>query len=294
MAQMESEAVDSAEDLAEARRKLAQGLADAGGGNRAILRLTDEELAVIDPMTQEGEEGLVPSPHMSRLTAKERAMAMSTALRSLVSRGLIELTNVEELYDLMRQQEADGSENDPDVRTPVDIRMTEEAALVLNLRRSAERALAAELTTSAGTAYALVYIHSAELFMVERVTTGGLHLFSLTNSSEDAAQLIQALVDPFGIADRDGRTQKLDPNALDSDNVGQPLQKVIDNSLVIGRLMVLADSDGALVLTYATDRDLWTVTVDEPNSPKGILAQAVGAKTLGRKIAGLLKLPEQS
>lgn len=56
--------------------------------------------------------------------------------------------------------------------------------------------------------------------------------------------------------------------------------------------MVLSDSPGALVITYAAERELWTVTVEEPHAPTGIVAQAVGAKSLGRKIVGLLRIPE--
>ncbi|WP_431043807.1 hypothetical protein ACQUSR_19215 [Streptomyces sp. P1-3] len=292
---MTTEAPETADqpgqDLGAIRRMLSEGLAESGGGNRSIMRLTDEELAVIDLV--DPEDGLVPLPHLSSLSESERAVAISTALRSLISRELIEVANIEQLDDLMREQEAaTAAGQSTGHRTPLDIRMTEEASLVLNLRRTAERALVGEINTSDGMSHCFVYVHSPELFLVERITTGGLHLFSLTNSSVAAAELVHGLVDPFGVADRDGRIQQLDPHALDRENVGGPLQKVIDKSLVVGRLMVLADDPGALVLTYAADVELWTVTVDRPHSPTGIVAQAVSERTLARKIQGLLKLPE--
>lgn len=232
-------------------------------------------------------------PYLRGLSDTEKEMAIATALRSLVSRELIEVTNIEQLDDLMRQQEAtDAAGQNASHRTPVDMNIAQEAAIALNLRRTAERALAAELNTSAGMSHAFVYIHSADLFLIERVTTGGLHLFTLTNSIESAAEIVQDLVDPFGVADKDGRSRRLDPHALDSANVGSPLQQVIDGALVVGRLMVLSDSPGALVITYAAEREVWTVTVDEPHAPTGIVAQAIGAKSLGRKIADLLRTPE--
>lgn len=278
------------EDLAGVRRTLSAGIAEAGGGNRQLLRLTDEELAVIDPVAP--GDGIAPAPHLLGLSESERELAIATALRSLVSRELIEIGNIEELEDLMRVQESTEVGADTGQRTPVDISMAEEAALVLNLRRTAERVLAGEFTTSGGTAHILVYIHADDLFLVERVTSGGMHLFTATNAIEDAAELVQAMVDPFGIADKDGPAKKLDPHALDRENVGPPLQRIIDNALVVGRLIVLSDSHGALVMTYATERAVWTVTVDEPHSPQGIVAQAVSTRSLGRKARKLLRLPK--
>lgn len=284
-----ADGVDSEEDLEAARRTISAGLAEAGGGNRHIMRLTDEELAVIDPVAP--EDGIVPAPHLFELSESERQMAIATALRSLVSRELIEVRNIEELDALMREQESAEGQADGAQNTPVDIRMTDDAALVLNLRRSAERVLAGEFTTSGGTAHVLVYIHSADLFLVERVTGGGMHLFSATNSPDDAAELVQALVDPFGVADKEGPARKLDPHALERENVGQPLQRVIDNALVVGRLIVLSDEEGALMMTYATEDQVWTVTVDKPHSPQGIVAQSASARSLARKVRKLLAHP---
>ncbi|QKW50423.1 hypothetical protein [Streptomyces buecherae] len=277
------------ENIAEVRRALSAGIAEAGGGNRQLLRLTDEELAVIDPVAP--GDGIASSPHLFSLTEAERELAIATALRSLVSRELIEIGNIEELEDLMRVQESAQGGGDTGQRTPVDISMADEAVLVLNLRRSAERVLAGDATTSGGTAHIYVYIHSADLFLVERVTSGGMHLFTATNSIEDAAELVQAMIDPFGMADKDGPAKKLDPHALDRENVGPPLQRVIDNALVVGRLFVLSDSHGMLVMTYATEREVWTVTVDEPHSPQGIVAKSVSTRSLGRKVRKLLRLP---
>ncbi|MFH8368626.1 hypothetical protein [Streptomyces sp. NPDC018031] len=281
-------------ELAEIRAMLSEGLAEAGGGHRALLRLTDEELAVIDPGATEG--ALVPSPHLANLSETERELVVATALRSLVSRELIEVDDIDELEELMRRQEAEqaaaGEGASLRQRTPVSIRMADEAALVLNLRRHAERLLSVELATSGGASHACVYVHAADLFLVERVTSGGLHLFTLTNDREAAAGLIQASVDPFGVAAKDGSPLPLDPHALDRDSVPAPLRRVIDDALVVGRLMLLADEPGPLVTTYATERELWSVVVEAPQSPEGIVARAHGTRSLGALISRLLELPQ--
>ncbi|MFF5716960.1 hypothetical protein [Streptomyces buecherae] len=287
----EEEERDAVDNLAQARTTLAEGIAEAGGGNRAILRLTDEELAVID--TEPMDERLVPSPHLAKMPEGQRDTAIATALRSLVSRELIEVANIEEIDELIRQQEAAEARGETvNERAPIDIRLAEEAALVLSLRGSAERVLAADLTASDDTSHAFVYIHAADLFLVERVTSGGMHLFTLTNAPESAAELVQALVDPFGVAETEGPEQRLSPDALDRDSVPRSVRRVIDTALVVGQLMVLSDTEGALVTTYATGKEVMTVTVDEPHSPKGIVAQTLSTRALRRKIIKLLKLPK--
>ncbi len=56
--------------------------------------------------------------------------------------------------------------------------------------------------------------------------------------------------------------------------------------------MELSDSPGALVVTYAAEREVWTVTVEQPDAPTGIVAQAIGPQTLTRRISDLLHVAE--
>jgi hypothetical protein len=263
-------------ELSEFRQELADALAE--GGTQPLLRLTDEELAVLDPVPD--DETIVAAPHLSALGEEQRTWVMATALRSLVAREVVEITNIEEIDAMLRRPDADRT-------AKVDMRIRPEVDLVLTLRRTAERAVAVRRETADGTAYAYVHIHTPDLLLLERVTAGGMHLFTLAANTGDVATMLRAFVDPFGVADRDGPEHELDPAALDRDHVG-PLANVIDNARVVGHLVLLGREPGPMLLTYGTDSAVWTVIVDRPHAPTGIRAQAVGAETLTRRLAGLL------
>ncbi|WP_223168027.1 hypothetical protein [Nonomuraea sp. SYSU D8015] len=257
-------------ELAEYRAQISQALAE--GGTQSLVRLTDEELAVLDP-----EETFIPKPHLSRMDSQQREWVLATALRSLVSREAVEIRNIEELDAALRGA--------PEVQIDMHIRM--EVDLALTLRRTPDRVLAAKQDSATGTAFGYVHIHAANLLLVERITAGGMHLFTLAGTVEDAVNLVQPLVDPYGVADRDGESTSLDPSALDREHVG-PLAAVIDNARIVGELVLLSDPPGPMVTTYATDRAVWAVVVDSPHAPSGITARPVSAATLSRHIAEML------
>ncbi|WP_347125535.1 hypothetical protein [Streptomyces sp. 21So2-11] len=276
-------------DLQEFRQLLGDALSE--GGSQPLLRLTDEEIAILDPDSL--IECVAPTPHLEKLSAQEREWAYATALRSLVSRQAVEIDNIEELDALVRSAESSTSENATTEQpargqVDVDMRITPEVSLALTLRRTAGRALAVEQQTSRGAAHAFVYIHAEDLYLVERITSGGLHMFTLANHADDVAELVQLFVDPFDVADKDGRTQKLTPGQLDEDNLGGPLSEAINNAMVVGQLVLLSDAPGPLLTTYATDEKVWTVLVEKPDAPTGIEARPVGSSTLRRMILRLI------
>ncbi|MEU3370894.1 hypothetical protein ABZ734_10520 [Streptomyces sp. NPDC006660] len=260
------------------------GKALAEGGTQPLIKLTDEELAVLDPGAL--EDVVVPTPHLATLSDEQREWVLGTALRSLISRGAVEVANIPELDAVLRS-----AGTDSDLIADVDMRVTPEVSMALTLRRTASRALAVEQQTSSGTVTAFVFVHSPELMLIEQVTGGGMHIFTLASKVRDAARIVQALVDPFGMADRDGKPLTLDPSSLTTDAVDKSLARVIDKALVVGQLIVLADEPGPLLTTYATDREVWAVTVDSPQAPAGITAQAVSERTLAEHIAKLIKQP---
>jgi hypothetical protein len=258
-------------ELDQFRTQISEALAN--GGTQSLIRLTDEELAVLDP-----EETLIPKPHLAAMDAQQREWAMATALRSLVARETIEIHNIEELAATLHGAP----------ETAVDMRIRVDVDLALTLRRTADRALAVKQHSAAGTAYAHIHIHAPNLLLIERITAGGMHLFTLADNVQDAVNLIQPLLDPFGVADRNGPIITLDPTALDREHVG-PLATVIDNAQIVCELVLLSDPPGPMMTTYATNRAVWTVTVDRPHAPTGITARPVSHATLSASLADMLK-----
>lgn len=278
-------------DVEEFRAILGEALAE--GGSQHLLRLTDEEIAVLDPESL--KECIAPTPKLAELTTQERDWAYTTALRSLVSREAVEVSNIEELDAVLRSAQASepsGSAAEP-TNVDLDLRITPEVSLALTLRRAASRALAVEQHTSGSATHAIVYVHSNDLYLVERVTAGGLHIFTLASSARDAAEVVQGLIDPFEVANKDGRIQQLTPQQISEDNVGRPLSEAINSALVVGQMVLLADQPGPLVTTYATDDALWTVFIEQPHSPTGIEARPIGRSSLNKMIRRLITLPDE-
>ncbi|GAA2323066.1 hypothetical protein GCM10010234_81490 [Streptomyces hawaiiensis] len=260
------------------------GKALAEGGTQPLIKLTDEELAVLDPSAL--QEVVSPTPHLSTLSEEQREWVLATALRSLVSRGAVEVANIPELDAVLRSEGTDVQRT-----ADVDMRVTPEVSMALTLRRTAARAVAVEQQTSSGSVTAFVFVHSSDLLLIEQVTGGGMHIFTLASKARDAARIVQALVDPFGTADRDGKVLQLAPSALTDDTVDKRLASVIDRALVVSQLIVLADEPGPLLTAYATDREVWVVNVDSPQAPTGITAQAVSERTLEKFINKLIRQP---
>ncbi|MDT0419557.1 hypothetical protein RM574_29205 [Streptomyces sp. DSM 41982] len=281
-------------DLDEFRGILAEALAE--GGTQPLLRLTDEEIAVLDPESL--TECVAPTPRIAELSGQEREWVYATALRSLVSREAVEVANIEELDAVLRAAEArresgetPAEGTDPGSRpsgVDLDLRITPEVSLVLTLRRTAARALAVEQHTSSGRTHLLVYVHADDLHLVERVTSGGLHMFTLAASAQDAADMALLFVDPFEVAAKDGPVQHLTPEQISQQNVGRALGEAIDNALVVGQTVLLADTPGPLLTTYATDQALWTVYIEKPHALTGIEARPVGKNTLRALITKLI------
>ncbi|WP_447038068.1 hypothetical protein [Streptomyces sp. DSM 118878] len=257
------------------------------GGTQPLIQLTDEELAVLDPSAL--DEVVAPTPHLATLEADQREWVLATAIRSLASRGAIEIANIPELDALMRSEGQFENGGTADV----DMRISPDVDLALVLRRTASSALAVEQQTSRGSVHGFVYVHSPELMLIEQVTGGGMHIFTLADSAKDAARMMQVLVDPLGVADKDSKTRQLDPMAMTSDQVDGPLGEAINNALVVSQLIVLGDEPGPLVTTYATENSVWAVRVDKPQSPTGVQARSVSERSLNSEIIRLITLPAQ-
>lgn len=266
--------------LEDVREGLGKALAE--DGSRPLLRLTDEELAALNPAG--AESSIVAAPHLEGMSAQEREWVLATALRSLVSRDLVEIANAAELDVALHERHGSAE-------VELDMRLSPDLELALALRGTADRVLAVERTTAGGTEYVYVYLHTPDLLLVEQVTGGGMHSLSLLATVQEAAETIRRLVDPQEVAGHDGSPQELDPQALQRDAIDPPLRNVIDNALVVGQVVLLADIPGPLLMTYATAEELWAVNVDAPDAPTGVTARRVGRQTLVDRIVHMMAFP---
>ncbi|MFC4008442.1 hypothetical protein ACFOY2_14525 [Nonomuraea purpurea] len=257
-------------ELGEFRAQVSRAVVE--GGPQSLVRLSDEELAVLDP-----DETFFPKPHLSSIEAQQREWVLATTLRCLVAREAVEIRNIEQMNAVLHGAQ----------QAQVDMHIRVEIDLALTLRRTADRVLAVKQQSAAGTAFGYVHIHTTNLLLVERITAGGMHLFTLAGKVRDVVDLVQPLLDPFGVADRDGEIRSLDPLTLDREHVG-PLSAVIDNTRYIGELVLLSDPPGPMMTTYATDRAVWAVFVDRPQAQSGMTTRPVSAATLSRHIIEML------
>lgn len=103
------------------------GKALAEGGTQPLIKLTDEELAVLDPSAL--QEVVSPTPHLSTLSEEQREWVLATALRSLVSRGAVEVANIPELDAVLRSEGTDAqSTADVDMRVTPEVSMADPAS----------------------------------------------------------------------------------------------------------------------------------------------------------------------
>ncbi len=127
-----------------------------------IGQLTDEELAVIATT-----DGVAVFPVLGRMSAEHRTVALQTAYRSLVARGLL-LAPTAEDEAAARRRDGDDAE--------LPVRMPESMAHVLALRAGAQRVVAVSRMTAMGEEYRYAYVVE-DVVLEEHVTGTGLHSF---------------------------------------------------------------------------------------------------------------------
>ncbi|MCU1691420.1 MAG: hypothetical protein JWM64_511 [Frankiales bacterium] len=243
--------------------------ATASQGPSLLLTLTDEELvAVLDGAP-------APTPYLDVLDEAAAQVAVSSGVRSLVARGLAEPL-VEPGASLMR--------------TAVEVRVLAELAVVLTLRTRATRVVTALTATAEdpdGTT-TLFHVHPGQVVLAERVTPGGLHLFTLA-TGEDAAALLADEVDPGSAAG-----PVADPVTLPAAGVADPadvawstLRRALDDAVVVTELLATgADGLSRLISLYATADAVWVVSGEA--GAEQVEASSVSPDGLGALLRGLL------
>ncbi len=209
-----------------------------------LVDLTDEELAALDGPPV----GLVVSPYLEVLDPAARDVAVVTAFRSLVARGLVLAPTPQHAETAARAAAAAGEE-----LAAVEVEMAEVLSQVLTLRRVADRVVCVQRTT--GQSRAWRYLHRVDdaLTLDELVEPTGLHRYALVATPA----LLDVLVDwvvPDGVDGADGAEVDLDASAAAGGRAGDALVEQLAGAHVLADVTVRGRGDagpGLLLGTFA-------------------------------------------
>lgn len=138
----------------------------------AVVDLTDEEITALDPVPV--EQRLAVMPWFDELDEQQQELAVITAFRGLVARGLVEAPDGEDVERAV----ASGEE-----RPEVTIAVSPEIANVLVLRRKATRAVVAQRTAGERQDFLYLYEAAEDVVLAELVEPKGLHRFGLLEAA---------------------------------------------------------------------------------------------------------------
>lgn len=175
-----------------------------------LVDLTDEELAAVDGPPV----GIVVSPYLEELDAALHDVAVLTAFRSLVARGMVVAPTEEQAASAAREAAHEGHD-----LAAVEVSMAEEVSQVLTLRRAASTVVCVQRTTAtrghgasdgsvSGTTeprrtWRYLHVVDGELTLDELVEPTGLHRYGLLRTG-DAADLLLDWLAPDGHDGSDG------------------------------------------------------------------------------------------
>jgi len=162
-----------------------------------VETLTDEELEVLA-----GPGGLVVRPFAAGFGSDEREVALRTAYRGLVARGIVEPPTPQARVDAVGEP-------------GVELQVRRDVLSVVTLRAAARHVVAVARTTA--TYQDFWYAHVVDdVVLLEQVGADGLHRFALTTPDELPRLLVEAALHP-DTGDQDG-----EPVPLDEDSGAPP------------------------------------------------------------------------
>lgn len=203
-----------------------------------LLDLTDEELAALAGPP----DGLVVSPYLDALAPAQRDLAVLTAFRSLVARGVVAAPTPAQVTSAVRR--AAGAD-----LAAVDVQMSEALSQALTLRRVAPTVLCAQRTNAAQAAWRYVHLVDDQLALDEVVEPTGLHRFGLLRPA-DVPDVVLAWLAPEGWDAADGPATELAAGSA----APAPLLERLAAAVVVADVVVRREADGGgdlLIGTFA-------------------------------------------
>ncbi|MFI7589542.1 hypothetical protein ACIB24_20950 [Spongisporangium articulatum] len=240
----------------------------AGAGRVEVVRLTDEELAVLDGPQS---DHVAPLPWLSALPETEQETARTVAARSLAVRGVARPSAIDETTG--------------DVVLAVD----GDTHAVLAARRSSSGFVIAERRSDQESITHVLYVQGAAGVVDETVNQAGLHVFS-AGPTAPAVDALVAFLDPAGVATTDGPAEEVDLGAAAS---GVLPEAEADVLLVAVLVVVTAGPDGRAEqrrLTVMTKQDevrLAEAGTGEAGRPAALI-RSVGPETLRDRVQELV------
>ena len=205
--------------------------------------LTDEELAILA-----GPGGLVVSPYLATLADADREVALRTAYRGLLARGVVDPPTVEALAAAVGEP-------------TVELQVREDVLSLVTLRRGAAATVCVARTTVLGQDYWYAHV-VCDVVLVEQVTTDGQHRFSLAAADVLGDLLVDAVTHP--------ETGDGTGPAIELTDPAEPPDAVVES---LGHALVRAD----VVVRTADDREPELLGLFTGPGGAGVLSAAAGS-----------------
>ena len=142
-----------------------------------VAVLTDEELAVLA-----GDGGLVVTPFAAGFDDAEREIALRTAYRGLVARGIVDPPTPQARVDAIGEP-------------GVELQVRQDVLSVVTLRAAASAVVAVARTSVAHQDFWYAHVVE-EVVLLEEVGTDGMHRFALATADQLPALVVGAVLHP--------------------------------------------------------------------------------------------------
>jgi hypothetical protein len=159
-------------------------------GEVELPSFTTEELTAIGAEDVSIVQHQGPAEWLSRWPEEARSAILATALRAMVSRGMVRAPSLDELEDARETGR-------------IDIEPLGDLRLILTARRAPAYVVLAVRASSVGAVYGFTAPDGGPAIVQEDISPEGFHSFRL-RTPENAAAALAALADPDGRARADG------------------------------------------------------------------------------------------
>ena len=233
-----------------------------------VAVLTDEELAVLA-----GDGGLVVTPFAAVFDDAEREIALRTAYRGLVARGIVDPPTPQARVDAIGEP-------------GVELQVRQDVLSIVTLRAAASAVVAVARTSVAHQDFWYAHVVE-EVVLLEEVGTDGMHRFALATADQLPALVVGAVLHPE-TGDGSGEPIELDPGATEPPlEIAERLGTALLRSDVVIRWA--GDDNAPLLGLFTGPSGAWVVEAHE-GSGDALVATPTTAEALASRLRGEVSL----